>query len=128
MQRTLESKAHEAGTQSQELSRKLRAEQLLVTDLRQDLKRAESHAARAEAVTAKLRRRTEASRKDAGAALSKVEQQAEEIAQLQQDVDRERGMHSAASSAMQTRIEDLSGSLARLQEEVAALHATIQVC
>ena len=128
MQQSLASRAHEAGTQSQEFSRQLRAEQLLVADLRQSLKRAESHATRAEAITAKLRGHVEASRSDAKAASSKVKQQAEEIAQLQQDMDRERCMHSTASGAMQARIEDLSGSSARLQDEITALHATIQVC
>ena len=110
------------------LSRKLRAEQLLVTDLRRNLKRAESHAARAELRTAKLRGQVEASSSELAAALSKVEQQAQELAQLQQDIEKERCMHSTASSTMQARTEDLSSSSARLQEEIASLHAIIQVC
>ena len=128
MQQSLESKVREASTQSQGLSRELQAEQLTVADLRQNLKRAEAHAARAEAGTAKLRRQIEASRSEAAAALSKVEQHALDIAQLQQNMERERCMHSTASSAMQAQIDDLSGSSARLQEEIAALHVTIQVC
>ena len=128
MQQSLESKVHEAGTKSQEVSRKLQAEQLLAADLRQSLKRAESHAARAEAGTAKLRVQIQTSRSEAAAAQSKVDQQALEIAQLQKDLDRERCMHSTASGAMHARIEDLTGSSARLQEEITALHATIQVC
>lgn len=128
MQQSLESKVREAGTQSQELSRELRAAQSLVAELRQSLKRAESHAARAEAGTLKLRGQIETSKNEAAAAVCKVEEQAIEIAQLRERIERERCIHSTASGTMQARIEDLSSSSTRLQEEITSLHATIQVC
>ena len=128
MQQSIDLNAHEFGTRSQELSRELRAEQLLVAEMRQNLKRTESHAARAEAGTERLRVQVQTCRSEAAAASSKIEQQAEEIAELQERMEKERCMHSTVSSAMQARIEDLSGSSARLREEITALHTAIQVC
>ena len=128
MQQSLQSRVHEAGTRSQGLSRELQAEQSLVAELRQSLKRSDSHAARAEAKTVKLRGQIETSRSEAAAVLCKVEQQALEIAQLRERLERERRIHSTTNGTMQARIEDLSSSSARLQEEIASLHATIQVC